>query len=143
MIAYRSNAAPANQSVQEPPEPQTDSEGRPTIAAIRAAVCAHYGLPAIAMVAERRSVQWARPRQVAMHLAQELTPCSLPVIGRHFGGRDHTTVMHACRRIETLRGGDMCLDADVRALTRLLAQAHIPTGLAIAGHEADLARVQG
>jgi len=62
----------------------------------------------------------ARPRQVAMYLAKKLTPRSLPEIGRRFGGRDHTTVMHAVKRIEELRASDREIDADVTALTRLL-----------------------
>jgi len=62
----------------------------------------------------------ARPRQVAMYLAKQLTPRSLPEIGRRFGGRDHTTVIHAVRRIEKLRQTDAELDADVRLLIRQL-----------------------
>ena len=62
----------------------------------------------------------ARPRQVAMYLAKKLTPRSLPEIGRRFGGRDHTTVMHAVKRIEELRAADSELNNDVVHLTRLL-----------------------
>jgi chromosomal replication initiator protein len=56
-----------------------------------------------------------------MYLAKQLTPRSLPEIGRKFGGRDHTTVMHAIRRIEELRALDMTLNEDVEQLRRLLS----------------------
>ena len=62
----------------------------------------------------------ARPRQVAMYLSKQLTPKSLPDIGRRFGGRDHTTVIHAVKQIEKLRATDAELDADIRLLTRPL-----------------------
>ena len=57
-----------------------------------------------------------------MHLAKQLTTRSLPEIGRKFGGRDHTTVIHAVRKIEELRGGDATLSEDVELLKRLLQQ---------------------
>ena len=59
-------------------------------------------------------------RQVAMYLSKQLTPRSLPEIGRRFGGRDHTTVIHAVRQIEKLRALDPELDSDIRLLTRQL-----------------------
>ena len=68
----------------------------------------------------RRAREVARPRQIAMYLAKQLTQRSLPEIGRRFGGRDHTTVIHAVRRIEELRAADAELDADVRLLMRQL-----------------------
>jgi chromosomal replication initiator protein len=55
-----------------------------------------------------------------MYLSKQLTPKSLPDIGRRFGGRDHTTVIHAVRQIERLRASDSELDADIRLLTRQL-----------------------
>ena len=58
--------------------------------------------------------------EVAMYLSKQLTPKSLPDIGRRFGGRDHTTVIHAVRQIEKLRASDAELDADIRLLTRQL-----------------------
>ena len=58
----------------------------------------------------------ARPRQIAMYLAKRLTPRSLPEIGRKFGGRDHSTVIHAVRRIEELRDTDRDVDGAVRVL---------------------------
>lgn len=71
----------------------------PRVAEIQAAVCERFGLPMIEMYSRRRGRVVARPRQVAMYLARELTPMSLPEIGRRFGDKHHTTVMHACRAI--------------------------------------------
>ncbi|MBN8841144.1 MAG: chromosomal replication initiator protein DnaA, partial [Sphingomonadales bacterium] len=62
----------------------------------------------------------ARPRQIAMYLAKRLTTRSLPEIGRKFGGRDHSTVIHAVRRIEELRDSDNDIDGAVRLLMRQL-----------------------
>jgi chromosomal replication initiator protein len=72
------------------------------------------------MTSSRRSRIVARPRQVAMYLSKQLTAHSLPEIGRKFGGRDHTTVMHACRRIEELLASDRALGEDVELLRRML-----------------------
>jgi chromosomal replication initiator protein len=65
---------------------------------IQAAACEHFGLSSKELLSSSRTPRIAWPRQVAMYLARELTSESLPAIGRHFGGRDHTTVLHACRR---------------------------------------------
>jgi len=62
----------------------------------------------------------ARPRQVAMYLAKQLTPRSLPEIGKRFGGRDHTTIMHGVRRIEELMATDSQLSDDLQLLRRQL-----------------------
>ncbi len=69
-----------------------------TIADIQAAACSHFGLSTDELVSSARNARVAWPRQLAMYLSRELTDESLPAIGRHFGGRDHTTVMHACKR---------------------------------------------
>src|SRR3546814_8058628 len=66
------------------------------------------------MTSARRAGRGARTRQVAMYLSKQLTPRSLPEIVRRFGGRDHTTVIHAVRQIEKLRQSDAELDADIR-----------------------------
>lgn len=76
----------------------------PTIATIQWAVCARFGVTVLDLVSARRAA--VRPRQVAMWLCRQATPHSLPAIGRAFGGRDHTTVGHACRRIEALIAAD-------------------------------------
>jgi chromosomal replication initiator protein len=95
-------------------------ERKLTIDEIQRKVAEHYALKMSDLLSARRAREVARPRQVAMYLAKKLTPRSLPEIGRRFGGRDHTTVMHAVKRIEELRATDREVDADVVRLTRLL-----------------------
>ncbi len=96
------------------------SQRRITIDEIQRSVCEHYGIRHAEMTSARRAREVARPRQVAMYLAKRLTPRSLPEIGRRFGGRDHTTVIHAIKRIKELRAADSELDSDVRSLLRKL-----------------------
>ena len=91
-----------------------------TIDEIQRRVAEHFRIKPADMVSARRAREVARPRQVAMYLAKRLTPRSLPEIGRRFGGRDHTTVMHAVKRIEELRVEDTELDADITLLSRQL-----------------------
>ena len=93
---------------------------RITIDEIQRAVCAHYRLDKAEMASKRRVRAIARPRQVAMYLAKELTPRSYPEIGRRFGGRDHSTVIHAVRTVEALRVTDSELDAEIAAIRRSL-----------------------
>jgi chromosomal replication initiator protein len=93
---------------------------RITIDEIQKRVSEHFRIRQAEMVSARRAREVARPRQIAMYLAKQLTPRSLPEIGRRFGGRDHTTVIHAVRQIERLRGIDNDIDNDVRALMRAL-----------------------
>ncbi len=95
-------------------------ERRITIEEIQKRVAEHFGVKLADMHSARRARVVARPRQVAMYLAKQLTPRSLPEIGRRFGGRDHTTVMHAIRKIEELRTADSVLNEDVEMLRRLL-----------------------
>ncbi|MGV1681445.1 chromosomal replication initiator protein DnaA [Sphingopyxis sp. NJF-3] len=93
---------------------------RITIDEIQRAVCAHYRLDKAEMASKRRVRAVARPRQIAMYLAKELTPRSYPEIGRRFGGRDHSTVIHAVRTVEALRVSDSELDAEIAAIRRSL-----------------------
>lgn len=86
---------------------------RLTVAAIQERVADFYGIPRFEMVSARRSKVVARPRQVAMYLAKRLTPKSLPDIGRRFGKRDHTTVIHAIKTIEALKAVDAELAEEV------------------------------
>lgn len=88
----------------------------PTVAAIQLAVADHYGLPLSAMANNCRIRRVARPRQVAMYLSRKMGPRSLPEIGHLFGGRDHTTVLHAVRQVERLCDQDQALERDVLAL---------------------------
>ena len=96
---------------------------RITIDEIQRAVSAHFEVKQIDLISERRAVAIARPRQIAMYLAKRLTTRSLPEIGRKFGNRDHSTVIHAVRRIEELRGKDGEIDTAVRTLMRQLEGA--------------------
>ena len=85
-------------------------------------IVAHYFKLRVAdLLSRRRSRSIARPRQFAMALAKELTNHSLPEIGDAFGGRDHTTVLHGCRRIASLRETDKRVDDDYLTLLRTLA----------------------
>jgi len=95
-------------------------ERRVTIDEIQRRVAEHFNIRLSEMTSERRARAVARPRQVAMYLAKQLTTRSLPEIGRKFGGRDHTTVMHAVRKIEELTLSDRALAEDVELLRRML-----------------------
>lgn len=95
-------------------------EKKITIDEIQRKVAEYYSVKLSDLLSARRAREVARPRQVAMYLAKRLTPRSLPEIGRKFGGRDHTTVMHAVKRIEELCASDSELEADVSSLTRML-----------------------
>ncbi|MGQ0558685.1 MAG: chromosomal replication initiator protein DnaA [Sphingosinicella sp.] len=96
------------------------NQRRISIDEIQTRVSEHYRIRKAEMTSARRAREVARPRQVAMYLSKQLTPRSLPEIGRRFGGRDHTTVIHAVRQIERLRAQDPELDSDIRLLTRQL-----------------------
>ena len=95
-------------------------ERRVTIDEIQRRVAEHFNIRLSEMTSERRARAVARPRQVAMYLAKQLTTRSLPEIGKKFGGRDHTTVMHAVRKIEELMLADAALAEDVELLRRML-----------------------
>ncbi len=95
-------------------------ERRITIDEIQRKVAEHYNLRLTDMHSARRSRNVARPRQVAMYLCKKLTTRSLPEIGRKFGGRDHTTVMHAVKKVEELMGGDNLFADEVNGVRRLL-----------------------
>jgi chromosomal replication initiator protein len=96
------------------------SERKVTVDTIQKVVAEHYALKQADLLSERRARAIARPRQVAMWLAKQITTRSLPDIGRRFGGRDHTTVLHAVRRIEALKADDPVLARDVDMLLRKL-----------------------
>jgi len=93
---------------------------RVTIHEIQKKVADHYSIKMTDMASPRRARNVARPRQVAMYLAKQLTSRSLPEIGRHFGNRDHTTVMHAVSRISELMQGDPAFAEDVDLLKKML-----------------------
>ena len=87
---------------------------------IQRTVAEYFKIKIADLLSKRRNRAVARPRQVAMSLAQELTSHSLPEIGDAFGGRDHTTVLHACRKVAELRGTSSDLAEDYKNLVRLL-----------------------
>ncbi len=96
------------------------SERRVTIGEIQRKVSEYYSIRMGDMLSARRSRVVARPRQIAMYIAKQLTTRSLPEIGRKFGGRDHTTVIHAVKKVEELRSNTPTLDEDVSLLLRSL-----------------------
>ncbi len=85
-------------------------------------VSKHYGVTRADLLSSRRTANVVRPRQIAMYLAKVLTLRSLPEIGRRFGGRDHTTVLHAVRKIEGLVQGDKVLAEEIDVLKRMLME---------------------
>ncbi len=93
---------------------------RVTIEEIQKRVAEHFNIRIADMHSARRSRAVARPRQVAMYLSKQLTARSLPEIGRKFGGRDHTTVMHAVRKVDELSQADVSFAEDVELLRRML-----------------------
>ena len=96
------------------------SERKVTIEEIIRKVADHYNLRMSDMMSARRSRIISRPRQLAMFLAKNLTSKSLPEIGRRFGGRDHTTVIHAVKKIEELKNKDFQIAEEVEILRRML-----------------------
>jgi chromosomal replication initiator protein len=92
-----------------------------TVENIQKTVAEYYKIRIADLLSKRRSRSIARPRQVAMALAKELTNYSLPEIGDAFGGRDHTTVLHACRRVKGLRESERRIGEDYMNLLRTLA----------------------
>ncbi len=96
------------------------SDRKVTIEEIQRKVAEHYNIRLADMIGPKRVRTIARPRQVAMYLSKHMTTRSLPEIGRRFGGRDHTTIMHGIRKVEELRGSDSQLREDLDLLRRLL-----------------------
>tara|TARA_Y100000815_G_scaffold178577_1_gene162701 strand:+ start:36801 stop:38426 length:1626 start_codon:yes stop_codon:yes gene_type:complete len=89
---------------------------------IQRAVSRHYNVSRTDMLSNRRTRQIVKPRQIAMYLAKMMTPRSLPEIGRRFGGRDHTTVLHAVRKVESMIADDGQLAKELELLKRLIEE---------------------
>lgn len=100
--------------------PLARRERRVTFDAIKRAVSAFHGVSVNDLMSSRRTGGVVRPRQIAMYLAKTMTPRSLPEIGRRFGGRDHTTVLHAVRKIGGLIETDKALADDIAGLARAI-----------------------
>ena len=96
------------------------SERKITVEEIQRKVSEHYNIRLSDMIGPKRLRTYARPRQIAMFLSKQLTSRSLPEIGRRFGGRDHTTVMHAVKKIEELKLQDVNFNEDIELLKRLI-----------------------
>jgi chromosomal replication initiator protein len=96
---------------------------RRTVREIQESICADFGITMDDLLSARRSAALAWPRQIAMYLARELTDQTLPAIGREFGNRNHTTVMHACKRTAERIANDRSAYDTVRRLTELLGGA--------------------
>ena len=92
------------------------------IEAIQKVVATHYNVSKHDLLSARRTRAIVRPRQIAMYLAKTLTPRSFPEIGKRFGGRDHTTVLHAVRKVEELASGDHVLAEEIELLKRLIQE---------------------
>jgi len=96
------------------------SERKITVEEIQRRVAEHYNIRLSDMIGPKRLRTYARPRQIAMYLAKQLTSRSLPEIGRRFGGRDHTTVLHGVKRVEELKIQDGQIAEDLEMLRRAL-----------------------
>mgnify|MGYP001019283765 CR=1 FL=1 len=96
------------------------SDRKVTVEEIQRKVAEHYNIRLSDMIGPKRLRTIARPRQIAMYLAKQMTTRSLPEIGRRFGGRDHTTIMHGVKKVEELRAADTQLAEDLDLLKRLL-----------------------
>jgi chromosomal replication initiator protein len=96
------------------------SERKISVEEIQRKVAEHYNIRLSDMIGPKRVRTFARPRQIAMYLCKQLTSRSLPEIGRRFGGRDHTTVMHGVKRVEELRTADAQISDDLELLRRAL-----------------------
>jgi len=96
------------------------SERKISVEEIQRQVADHYNIRLSDMIGPKRLRAFARPRQVAMYLCKQMTSRSLPEIGRRFGGRDHTTVMHGVKRIDELQVQDAQISEDLEILRRTL-----------------------
>jgi chromosomal replication initiator protein len=110
----------AERAVRDLVRPQDPK--RVKIEDIQRVVARQYNVSRADLLSSRRTANVVRPRQIAMYLAKALTLRSLPEIGRRFGGRDHTTVLHAVRKIETLASNDSALAEEIELLKRLLQE---------------------
>jgi chromosomal replication initiation ATPase DnaA len=97
--------------------------GYRSVESIMKIVCLHFGVSRIDVLSDRRTADIVRPRQIAMYLAKRLTLRSLPEIGRRFGGRDHTTVLHAVRKTQSLLdSGHPGITADIAQLREMIGE---------------------
>lgn len=120
-LCARCSAAISAEAMAAEPDPSL--RAYPMIAKIQAETAAYFGVSVNDMISARRTANLVRPRQIAMYLTKSLTLKSLPEIGRHFGGRDHTTVLHAVRKMTWLLPKDAELAAQVAHLFNVISGA--------------------
>ena len=101
---------------------RVDDRKKVRIEDIQRIVAQHYNVPRTELLSNRRTRTIVRPRQIAMYLSKTMTPRSLPEIGRRFGGKDHTTVLHAVRKVESLMSEDGKLAKELELLRRLIEE---------------------
>jgi len=99
---------------------KSSEQKRVRIEDIQKVVARHFNVSKNDLLSNRRTRVIVRPRQIAMYLSKNLTPRSLPEIGRRFGGRDHTTVLHAVRKVEKMSSDDIKLAHEIELLKRLI-----------------------
>jgi chromosomal replication initiator protein len=98
--------------------PPTGLSRAPTIDGVQAVVSQHYSISTTELVSPSRAARISWPRQVAIHLARDLTGASLQAIGNAFGGRNHGTVLHACKRVSERLADDPHLGTELRELSK-------------------------
>lgn len=103
------------------PQPEAPMPTFPAISTIQRAVTKHYGITLLDLVSDRRTAVTVLPRQVSIYLSREMTPRSFPFIGKHHGGRDHTTALSAWRKIGRLMETDAEMRATIEKLRAELA----------------------
>lgn len=94
---------------------------RLTVDGIKRVVCKHFGISHNDLISQRRDHKVQRPRMVAVYLARQFTPHALPALGRHFGNRDHTTILHSIRKMEQMVAAQHPIGRDVTYLQEVLS----------------------
>lgn len=119
---------PGADMLPSPVEPMALKLSVLTVEKIQRAVCAHFNISRANLLSQQRCKTIVWPRQIAMYLCQQHTHNSLPAIGRMFAGRDHTTVLHAVKRVLSKLPGNIQLDSDLKAILALLLtqETHTP-----------------
>jgi chromosomal replication initiation ATPase DnaA len=132
--------------VQKPdyvPPPAPEGPQPRTVAVLQSIVGRHYGVSRTEIISESRALKLIMPRQVAMYLSRSLLEKSTGEIGRRFGGRDHTTAIHAIRKIKTLLEGDADLRAAVDKITQEFATSTVtPTAAGVEPGASDAVELQ-
>jgi chromosomal replication initiator protein len=118
---YRSELKSSSRKPSGPSRPRSPTRDDLSVEDIQRAVCRHFRLSNSALLRKDRHKSVVLARQVAMYICRTRLTCSLPELGRAFGNRDHTTVLHGVRRVEALRNRDPQVKAHLRAILKRLA----------------------